>query len=135
MASITTSEPGAAAEIASANTAGSFGTRTQLELLARRVHPVDHRTPTMQIHTDVLSLHRGLLLLEGQVCKPESPNRDPNPHGERRPRSFIASHSGVWITIPGLCNPVLADAEIGQKGLHLRLDWLVLRACDHHPAG
>jgi hypothetical protein len=63
-----------------------------VELLAVAVHRVDHRAATVQVDTDVRSLHRGLpSSKEDLVCEARV-STDSVPHGERRPRSFIASH-------------------------------------------
>ena len=57
----------------------------------RQAH--DHRTATMKVDPDILSIHRGLPSSEEElVCgSPESPTGTRNLHGERRPRPFIAS--------------------------------------------
>jgi len=63
------------------------------ELLARRVLPDDHRTSTMKVNPDILSIQMGLPSSEEDtvVKSPESRPRARNLHKERRPRSFIAS--------------------------------------------
>src|SRR5205823_4406746 len=53
----------------------------------------DHRTSTMKVDPDILSIHRGLPSSEEDtvVRSPESPTGTRNLHEERRPRPFIAS--------------------------------------------
>jgi hypothetical protein len=52
----------------------------------------DHRTPTMKVDPNILSIHRGLLLFaRASVAKPRVSTTTRNLHQERRPRSFIAS--------------------------------------------
>jgi hypothetical protein len=55
------------------------------------VHRVDHRTATMQIDPDVMSIQRGLPSSEDDlVCEAPSLD-DSDPHEERKPHSFTAS--------------------------------------------
>ncbi len=67
-----------------------------VELLAIGVHRVDHRTATMQVDTDVRSLHRGLpSSKEDLVCEARV-STDSDLTGSGDTRSFIASHMRSW---------------------------------------
>ena len=65
-----------------------------VDLVALFVHPIDDRTPAMQVDAHVLLCHRGLPCREGLCDNPSLDLRDRCRHGERRPSSFMPSLLG-----------------------------------------
>jgi hypothetical protein len=59
--------------------------------LAAGAHAHDHRATTVKVDPDVLSTHRGLLLYVRGWLREARVRNESDPHGEQRPRSFIAS--------------------------------------------
>src|ERR671910_3205960 len=101
-------------------------------LLARRAHPHDHRPATMKADTDILSIHRGLLLfVRGWLCEAPSLDRLGSSRGAEAPllhriRSVSSplpgSHPAPASTTPpggppplgGVCAPRAAPAPAGR---------------------
>src|SRR5438309_11544652 len=86
---MTTSLPAGAWLTSLAKRTGVVVDADAAQLLARRVHPIDHRAAPVKVDADVLSVHRGLPSW-GVALRGPSVHR-PGSLEERRPRSFIAS--------------------------------------------
>src|ERR687898_1392718 len=61
-------------------------TASRSSFFARRAHPHDHRPATMKVDTDILSIHRGLLLfVRGWLCEAPSLDRLGSSRGAQAP--------------------------------------------------
>src|SRR5918995_5716842 len=77
-----------------------IGNPSGRELLARRAHPHDHRPATMKVDTDILSIHRGLLLfVRGWLCEAPSLDRLGSSRGAEAPL-LHRIRSGALCVVP-----------------------------------
>src|SRR5918994_1298532 len=95
-------------------------TASRSSFFARRAHPHDHRPATMKVDTDILSIHRGLLLfVRGWLCEAPSLDRLGSSRGAEAPllhriSSGAASDYLVEWAIGEDCVPSGTDGAAGR---------------------